>query len=78
MAEKIKVVAFNDLPEEERKRLIYYIELHRMRGMEQVRCMLKDEIGTKQKKKIMDWEQDISDRLSREYEVIKNEQRSRA
>lgn len=70
MAEKIKVVAFSYLPEEERKRLIYYIELHRMRGMEQVRHLLKDDIGKNQQKKILDWEQDISDRLNREYEVI--------
>lgn len=78
MEGKIKVVPFNSLPIEEREKLTYYIELHRMRGMKQVRCMLKDEIGTKQMKKIMDWEQDISDRLSREYEVIPNEQRIRA
>lgn len=72
MAEKIKVVAFNDLPIEERERLIYYIELHRMRGMEQVRHLLKDDIGQNQQKKILAWEQDISDRLSKEYEVIHN------
>ena len=67
---KIKVVPFNSLPFEERQKLTYYIELHRMRGMEQVRCMLKDEIGRKQQKKILDLEQDISDRLAKEYELI--------
>lgn len=73
MADKIKIVAFNSLPFEERQKLTYYIELHRMRGMEQVRCMLKDEIGKKQQKKILDWEQAISDSLAKEYEVIENE-----
>lgn len=73
MAEKIKVAAFNSLSLEERQKLTYYIELHRMRGMEQVRCMLKDEIGKKQQKKILDWEQAISDRIEKEYEVIENE-----
>jgi hypothetical protein len=70
MEGKIKVVPFNSLPIEEREKLTYYIELHRIRGMEQVRHLLKDDIGKNQQKKILDWEQDISDRLDREYEVI--------
>ena len=44
-----------------------------MRGMEQVRHMLKDEIGTRQKKRILAWEKAIADSLDRQYEVIKNE-----
>ncbi len=75
MPEKIKVVPFNDLPIEEREKLIYYVELHRMRGLEQVRYMLKDEIGTRQKQKILKWEKDIADRLEKEYEVIQNDKR---
>lgn len=70
MEGKIKVVPFNSLPIEEREKLTYYIELHRMRGMEQVRHLLKDDIGKNQQKKILDYEQDIANRLNREYEVI--------
>lgn len=70
MKDKIKVAPFNELPVEVREILTYYIELHRMRGMEQVRHLLKDDIGQNQKKKILKWEQAIADSLDREYEVI--------
>lgn len=73
MTDKLKIVPFNDLPEEERIKIIYYMEMSRMRGMGQILNLLKDEIGNKQKKKILNYMQDIVDSLAKEYEVIKNE-----
>lgn len=73
MTDKLKIVPFNDLPKEERIKIIYYMEMSRMRGMEQILNLLKDEIGNKQKKKILNYMQDITDTLANEYEVIKNE-----
>lgn len=73
MTDKLKIVPFNDLPKEERIKIIYYMEMSRMRGMEQILNLLKDEIGNKQKKKILNYMQDITDILANEYEVIKNE-----
>ena len=35
--------------------------------------LLKNEIGQNQKKKILNYMQDIADSLAKEYEVIKNE-----
>lgn len=73
MTDKFKVIPFNDLPKEERIKIIYYMEMSRKRGMEQILHLLKDEIGNKQKKEILNCMQVISDTLAKEYEVIKNE-----
>ena len=73
MTDKFKVIPFNDLPKEERIKIIYYMEMYRIRGMEQMLNLLKDEIGNKQKKKILNYMQDIVDSLANEYEVIKND-----
>lgn len=73
MTDKLKIVPFNDLPEEERIKIIYYMEMSRMRGMGQILNLLKNEIGQNQKKKILNYMQDIADSLAKEYEVIKNE-----
>lgn len=74
MNNKFKVVPFNDLPNEERIKIIYYMEMSRKRGMEQILHLLKDEIGNKQKKKILHYMQVITDSLVKEYEVIRNDQ----
>ena len=71
--EKVLIVPFNDLPQDTRIKMIYYMEDFRKRGMEQVLNLLKDDIGVNQKKKILSWMQDISDSLSREYKVIHND-----
>lgn len=71
--EKVLIVPFNDLPKDARIKMIYYMEDFRKRGMEQVLNLLKDDIGSNQKKKILNWVQDISDSLSREYKVIHND-----
>lgn len=68
---KFKVVPFNDLPEEERIKMTYYMEEHRRRGMEQVLWMIQDDIGENQKKKILNYVQDISNELMKKYEVVK-------
>lgn len=73
MTDKFKVIPFNDLPKEERIKIIYYMEMSRKRGMEQILHLLKDEIGDKQKKKILNYMQDITDTLAKEYEVIRND-----
>ena len=73
MTDKFKVIPFNGLPKEERIKIIYYMEMHRKRGMEQILNLLKDEIGNKQKKKILNYMQDITDTLAKEYEVIRND-----
>ena len=74
MTDKFKVIPFNDLQKEERIKIIYYMEMSRMRGMEQILNLLKDEIGGRQKKKILNYMQDIANSLAKEYEVIKNDQ----
>lgn len=51
MTDKFKVIPFNDLPKEERIKIIYYMEMSRKRGMEQILHLLKDEIGNKQKRR---------------------------
>ncbi len=71
--EKVLVVPFNDLPLDARIKMIYYMEDFRRRGMEQVLNLLKDDIGTNQKKRILRYMQDISDSLSKEYKVIHND-----
>jgi hypothetical protein len=71
MTDKLKIIPFNDLPKEERIKIIYYMEMSRMRGMDQILHLLKDEIGQSQKKKILNYMQDIADSLAKEYEVIK-------
>lgn len=73
MTDKFKVIPFNDLPKEERIKIIYYMEMSRKRGMEQILHLLKDEIGNKQKKKILNYVQNITDTLAKEYEVIRND-----
>lgn len=73
MTDKFKVIPFNDLPKEERIKIIYYMEMSRKRGMEQILYLLKDEIGDKQKKKILNYVQTITDTLAKEYEVIRND-----
>lgn len=73
MTDKLKIVPFNDLPKEERIKIIYYMEMSRYRGMGQILSLLKNEIGDKQKKKILNYMQDIADTLAKEYEVIRND-----
>ena len=73
MTDKVKVVLFNDLPKEERIKMIYYMEMSRKKGMEQILHSLKDEIGNNQKKKILKYMQNIADTLAKEYEVIRND-----
>ena len=73
MTDKFKVTPFNDLPKEERIKIIYYMEMSRKRGMEQILHLLKDEIGDKQKKIILNCIQTITDTLAKEYEVIRND-----
>lgn len=73
MTDKFKVIPFNDLPKEDRIKIIYYMEMSRKRGMEQILHLLKDEIGDKQKKKILNCVQTITDTLAKEYEVITND-----
>ena len=73
MSEKIKVRKFNDLPKEERKKIIYYCEESRIQGMRQVLDKLKYEIGRNQKCKILTWIGQIEDTLEREYEVEDND-----
>ena len=68
--DKIKVIPFNDLPEKERVKMIYYMECYRQRGMEQVLWMLKDDIGENQKKKILNYSQDIHSNLMKKYDVV--------
>ena len=74
MTNKVKIIPFNDLPKEERIKIIYYMEMSRKRGMEQILSLLKDEIGERQKKKILNYMQDIANSLIKEYEVIKIDQ----
>lgn len=74
MTDKVKIIPFNDLPKEERIKIIYYMEMSRMKGMEQILNLLKDEIGRRQKQKILNYMQDIANSLAKEYEVIKIDQ----
>lgn len=74
MTDKVKIIPFNDLPKEERIKIIYYMEMSRKKGMEQILNLLKDEIGERQKRKILNYMQDIANSLIKEYEVIKIDQ----
>lgn len=74
MTDKVKIIPFNDLPKEERIKIIYYMEMSRKKGMEQILSLLKDEIGERQKRKILNYMQDIANSLIKEYEVIKIDQ----
>lgn len=71
--EKVLVVPFNELPLDTRIKMIYYMENFRRRGMEQILHLLKDDIGQNQKKMILNYMKDISDRLEKEYKVIYND-----
>ena len=69
-AKKTKVKKFNNLPFEERTKIVYYNEKARVRGMKQVLDALKNDIGSNQKRKINKWVNDIEKSLESEYEVI--------
>lgn len=71
--EKIKVIPFNKLPLEERKKIIFYIESGRSRGMQQILAKLQNDIGSNQKRKINKYISDIDSSLQKEYEIIDNE-----
>ena len=68
--DKVKIIPFNELPFEERLKIGYYAEKARIQGMKQVLCVLKNDIGSNQKRKINKWVQDIEKSLEREYVVI--------
>lgn len=70
MASKFKIKPFNSLPLEERKKIIYYCEKDRAKGMKQVLDLLKNDIGRNQKRKVSDWINAIETSLQKEYEVI--------
>ena len=72
MASKIKIKSFNSLPIEERKKIIYYCETARARGMKQIICLLNNDIGCNQKRKVNNWIKQIEESLQKEYEVIDN------
>lgn len=72
MASKFKIKPFNSLPLEERKKIIYYCEKDRAKGMKQVLDLLKNDIGRNQKRKVLDWINAIETSLQKEYEVIDN------
>lgn len=68
--EKTKVIPFNDLPFEERKRINFYLNQQSIRILQQVKIMLKDSIGNYQKKKITDWEKHFKEYVKLNYEVV--------
>lgn len=70
MASKFKIKSFNSLPLEERKKIIYYSEKDRAKGMQQVLNLLKNDIGRNQKEAVKRWINRIEKSLQREYEVI--------
>lgn len=70
MASKFKIKSFNSLPLEERKKIIYYSEKDRAKGMQQVLDLLKNDIGRNQKEAVKRWINRIEKSLQREYEVI--------
>lgn len=70
MASKFKIKPFNSLPLEERKKIIYYCEKDRAKGMQQVLDLLKNDIGRNQKEAVKRWINRIEKSLQREYEVI--------
>lgn len=67
---RFKVKPFNDLPKEERIKIIYYSEEARKQGMQQVLAKLKNDIGKNQKAKITKWINEIEKSLETEYEVL--------
>ena len=67
--DKTKVIHFNDLPFEERKKINFYINQANIRTLQQVKIMLKDSIGTYQKRKITDWERNLREYVSENYEL---------
>ena len=69
LEDKTKVIPFNDLPFEERKKINFYINQANIRTLQQVKIMLKDSIGTYQKRKITDWERNLREYVSENYEL---------
>lgn len=71
--EKTKVIPFNDLPFEERRKINFYINQANIRTLQQVKIMLKDSIGNYQKRKITDWERSLRHFVDENYELTEKE-----
>ena len=67
--DKTKVIPFNDLPFEERRKINFYLNQQSIRILQQVKIMLKDSIGNYQKKKITDWERNLRHYVEENYEI---------
>lgn len=73
MSSKFKVEPFASLPIDEYKKIRYYCEIEKAKVMKQVLGLLKNDIGRNQKRKVLDWINNIEAGLKQEYEVVDSE-----
>lgn len=69
--DKIKVVPFNDLSFEERRKINFYLNEANVRTLQQVNIMLKDSIGEYQKRKIRERIKNLKEYVKANYEIEK-------
>ncbi len=66
---KIKVKEFNDLPIEERHKIIYYTNIEKIITIKQVLKLLERDIGENQRQKLDNWRHNIENYQKAHYEV---------